>query len=213
MTATPSSTPAHTQGALFIVSGPSGVGKDTILSLAMPRLANIRTSISATTREPRDDETPGVSYFFLSLDEFRAMIDADAFLEFAPVHKGYYGTPKAWVLEQLAAGTDVILEIDVQGAAQVKARYPEAIRIFLAPPSMAELERRLRDRGTEQEDDIQQRLHNAPPEIRHLPEYDYVVINDTIENAVERFVTIVQAERLRPWRQPIADLMAEVNHG
>lgn len=201
------------RGILFILSGPSGVGKDTVLRHALPRLGNIRTSISMTTRAPRPDEKDGVDYFFISTDEFVRMLEREDLLEHAAVHGHLYGTPRSWVLDQLRAGTDVVLEIDVQGAIQVKKSFPQAILIFLAPPSWSELARRLRGRNTEDEAAIRRRLDNARQELARVDQYEYLIINDRVPDASKRFQSIVLAERCRPFRQDIHALLAEVNHG
>ena len=174
------------RGMLYILSGPSGVGKDTVLRGALPSLEAIRTSISVTTRPPRVGETPGVDYFFISPEEFARLLEAGGLLEHAAVHGYFYGTPRAWVNEQLQAGTDVVLEIDVQGAIQVKTLFPRAILIFLAPPSWQELSRRLRERNTEDEASILRRLQHARQELAQVEQYEYLIINDSLPDAVAR---------------------------
>ena len=146
------------EAKLFILSGPSGVGKGTIVSEVLKEDPDIHLSVSATTRSPRKGEVRGVSYYFMEDGEFRSEIEAGGFLEYADVHGHFYGTPKAPVLEKLAEGRDVILEIDVQGAMQVKETYPEGVFIFILPPSLGELRRRIEDRGTESREDIELRL-------------------------------------------------------
>jgi guanylate kinase len=190
----------HT-GILFVLSGPSGVGKDTVLRRALPKLGRIRTSISATTRAPRPREAFGVDYFFVTRDEFLAMQAKGDLLEHALVHDNFYGTPRSWVLEQLQQGIDVVLAIDVQGALQVRKLYPEAVLIFIAPPSWDELSRRLRGRGTEDDATVQRRLENARTELSRAGEYNYLVINDNLHEATDRLRAIVIAERSRPARQ------------
>ena len=203
---------AHTlRSTLFILSGPSGVGKDTVVQCAKPYLRNIRNSISVTTRAPRVGETHGVDYFFVTADEFAEMLEKGDLLEHAVVHGHFYGTPRSWVVEQLAAGTDVLLEIDIQGALQVKAQFPEAILIFLAPPSWPELSRRLRQRQTEDEASIRRRLANARRELARINQYDYLIVNDVLEDAAARLQAIILAERSRPWRQQLDVLLAEGN--
>lgn len=197
------------RGILFILSGPSGVGKDTVLRRALPRLGPLRASISATTRPPRPGEADGVDYFFHTPAEFDALLAADALLEHAEVHGHRYGTPRAWVLAQLRAGADVLLEIDVQGALQVKARLPQAVLVFLAPPSWDELARRLRGRKTEDEASIARRLRNARDELARAGGYDYLIVNDRLAAAAARLRAIVLAERARPWRQDLAALLRE----
>jgi len=194
------------QGILFILSGPSGVGKDTLLRQALPRLGNIRTSISVTTRLPRSGERDGIDYFFVTPEEFLQRLEADDFLEHADVVGNCYGTPRSWVLEQLRAGTDVVLEIDVQGALQVASVFPQAILIFLAPPSWDELSRRLRARKTEDAATVQRRLDNARHELAHIGQYHYLVVNDRLLEAADRLAAIVTAERCRPFRQDLRAL-------
>jgi guanylate kinase len=203
----------HPRGTLFILSGPSGVGKDTVLRQAKSRLENIRTSISVTTRTPRRGEKHGVSYFFVSPETFQEMRKRGEFLEHAEVHTFWYGTPRAWVLEQLDAGVDVVLEIDVQGAMQVREQFPDLILIFLAPPSWEALSQRLRRRDTESAEKIQRRLTNARQEMARIDEYDYLVINAKLEDAVDRFCAIITAERCRPRRQDLRGLLEEDRDG
>lgn len=200
---------AHLRGILFVLSGPSGVGKDTVLRKALPHLGGIRTSISATTRPPRPNERHGVDYFFVTPEEFARLRDEHALLEHAEVHGHCYGTQRAWVIEQLAAGTDVVLEIDVQGAMQVRAQFPHVILIFLAPPSLHELARRLRARQTEDEATVRRRLQAARDELAQVDKYDYLVVNDRLALAVERIEAVVTAERLRPCRQDVHNLLEE----
>lgn len=200
---------ARRRGTLFIISGPSGAGKDSVLQEALPRLEHIRTSISVTTRAPRKDDEHGVHYFFITPDEFAAMQARGELLEFAPVHRHMYGTPRAWVMEQLDAGIDVVLEIDVQGAMQVKRLYPDVVLVFLATPSLRELADRLRTRDTETDAEMDERLAAARQEMAHIDEYDYLIINDVLEEAAERFRIVVTAERMRPHRQDLSALFEE----
>ena len=202
---------AKLPGILFILSGPSGVGKDTVLQCVLPRLDRIRTSISVTTRDPRPEETDGIDYFFISSDAFATMLERGDLLEHAAVYGHFYGTPRVWVLEQLHAGIDVVLEIDVQGALQVKKQFPQAILIFLAPPSWNELARRLRGRQTEDEDSIRRRLQSAREELARVEQYEYLIVNGEVDDAANRLHAIVLAERSRPWRQDIATLAEEEN--
>jgi len=198
------------RGILFILSGPSGVGKDTVLRHAFPRSnQQIRTSISVTTRPPRPDEQDGVDYFFVTPEAFQRLLAEDGLLEHAEVHGHCYGTPRAWVEEQLRAGMDVVLEIDVQGAWQVKKLFPQAVLIFLAPPSWQELARRLRARQTDDEASIRRRLRNAQDELARAQQYDYLIVNDRMTEAVDQFAAIVTAERLRPRRYDLSHLLAE----
>ncbi len=185
-----------TRGKTFIVAGPSGVGKGTVLSKLFEKF-DLYYSVSATTREPREGEVDGVHYHFLSVDEFRTMIAEDALLEHAEYAGNYYGTPKRYVDEAMEAGRDVILEIEMQGARQVCAKRPETIRIFIAPPSWEELERRLVTRGTDAPEKIAQRLRQARVELENAGEYDYMVVNETVEKAAEEVAAIICAEHCR----------------
>lgn len=188
------------RGLLLVVSGPSGAGKGTICHAMLEHRPDIRLSVSATTRKPREGEVDGKNYFFLPEDTFRGMIDRKEFLEWACFCGNYYGTPRAAVEEQLAAGRDVILEIDVQGAMQVKSKFPEAVFIFVLPPSYEELRNRIVGRGTESPEVIHQRLEAAKQEYTHIEKYNYIVLNDYIDSAVERFCAIIDAEKLRTER-------------
>lgn len=184
-------------GILFVMTGASGVGKDTIRRAAAPFLADMTYSISATTRARRPGEVDGVQYHFVSRGDFERMIDDQALLEYADYVGDYYGTPEAPVRQALAEGRDVLLEVELVGARQVKRRLPEAVMLFIAPPSLAELERRLRGRGTDSEEKIQKRLARAREEIRALREFDYLVVNDEVGRAVEEFEAVIRAERAR----------------
>lgn len=183
------------KGLLFVISGPSGAGKSTVLGRVMGATANLVFSASATTRPPRPGEEDGRDYFFLSPQQFQEMIDDDAFLEWARVHQHCYGTPAAFVNAHLEQGSDVILDIDVQGARKVRARCPQGIFVFLAPPSMEELERRLRGRHTESEDRIRIRLDGARAELAAIPEYRYLVVNDQVGMAALQIQSIIEAHR------------------
>ncbi|SHD76944.1 guanylate kinase [[Clostridium] ultunense Esp] len=174
------------RGFLLVISGPSGCGKGTICKKILERNEKLVFSVSATTRMPRRGEIDGVNYFFINEERFNKMVEKDEFLEYANVHGNLYGTPKKFVLEQIEKGEIVILEIDVQGALQVKESYPEAVFIFLLPPSMSELKNRIKKRGTETDKDIDIRLKNAFEELKFIDEYDYIVINDKIEEAVRK---------------------------
>lgn len=186
------------RGKSFIISGPSGVGKSTVLKALMERRANIYFSVSATTRDPRPGEENGVHYHFLDKATFREWIDQDQFLEHAEYVGNCYGTPKKYVDAAMDAGRDVILDIEVQGAGQVCGKRPETVRIFIAPPSWKELERRLTARGTDTPEKIRQRLERAKVEFATAHTYDYFVINDTVENAVRELDAIMTAEHCRP---------------
>ena len=183
------------KGILIIISGPSGSGKGTVVEKlkADPSYA---LSISATTRQPRNYEQDGVHYFFKSTDEFKKMIEEGKLLEWAEFCGNFYGTPKDYVMGKLNEGLNVILEIEVQGAAQIKKIFPEAVTVFLIPPDKEELRKRLIGRGTEDIDTVEKRLKRASEEIELLPHYDFVVVNDTVENAVKRINTVVKAAKM-----------------
>ena len=184
-------------GRLFVISGPSGTGKGTICKRIIAE-TDAELSVSATTRNPREGEKDGVSYFFLSKEKFREEIDAGGFLEYAEVFENYYGTPLKPVEKQLAQGKDVILEIDVQGALKVKEKCPDGILIFILPPSLQVLRERLTGRGTETEDVINLRLSKASREIScGAHKYDYAVVNGDLDRAVEDVKSIIRAEHLR----------------
>ena len=185
------------KGLLLVISGPSGVGKGTVCAEFMKKHPECALSVSATTRAPRPGEEDGVNYFFLSEDEFRNKISNDGFLEHAVFCGNYYGTPKAEVLKKIESGIDVILEIEVQGAMQVRNHYPEGVFIFVTPPSLSELENRLRGRNTESDEVVSQRLIRAKEEFRFIEKYNYALLNDTVENAVERLEAIITAEKSR----------------
>jgi len=189
------------RGVLAVVSGFSGAGKGTIMKSLMAKYDNYALSVSATTRNPRPGEEDGREYFFRTKEEFEEMIRQDQLIEYARYVENYYGTPKAYVEEQLSAGRDVILEIESQGAAKVRQKMPEAVSLFLVPPSFEELSRRLHGRGTDSEEVIQRRLATAREEVREMEHYDYIVINDTIENAVGEILAILVAEGCRKERR------------
>ena len=185
-----------TRGKTFIISGPSGVGKGTVLKELFKK-RDMYYSVSATTRAPREGEVDGVHYHFLDVEEFRALIAEDALLEHAEYAGNYYGTPKRYVDEAMDRGQDVILEIEMQGARQVCAKRPETVRIFIGPPSWEELERRLVTRGTDSPEKIAQRLKQARVELDNAGEYDYLIINDTVEKAAAELDAILCAEHCR----------------
>ncbi len=186
------------RGRLFIVSGPSGAGKSTVLTALLERRENARFSISATTRPMREGEIDGVHYHFVSEETFRAWIAEDDFLEYAEYVGHFYGTPRKFVEAALDAGQDILLDIEIQGAMQVKERMPDAVKIFIGPPSWEELERRLVSRGTNTKEDIEKRLVRAKVEAQAACTYDYFVINDTVENAVRELDAIITAEHCKP---------------
>lgn len=181
------------KGRLFIVSGPSGCGKSTVLGEVFKRRERLYFSVSATTRAPRPGERDGVEYFFIDEERFDEMVEKDRFLEHARYAKCSYGTPRAPVEEKLEAGFDVILDIEIQGAAQVKTRMPEAVSVFIAPPSLAELERRLRSRGTESAERIALRLETAKTELGQAEHYDHIVVNDDYVRAAGELIEIINS--------------------
>ena len=182
------------KGLLVVVSGPSGAGKGTICQALLEKTP-LAYSVSATTRKPRAGEIDGKSYYFLSVEAFEEMIEKDELLEWAKVYDNYYGTPLKKVEEKLAAGEDILLEIDTQGAMKVREKFPEGVYIFILPPSLAELERRIRGRDTETEDVLQKRLAAAINEIEAGKCYKYVVTNDEVDGAVDSVCAILAAER------------------
>ena len=182
------------KGLLVVVSGPSGAGKGTICQALLEKTP-LAYSVSATTRKPRAGEVDGESYYFLSVEAFEKMIEKDELLEWAKVYDNYYGTPLKKVEEKLAAGEDILLEIDTQGAMKVREKFPEGVYIFILPPSLTELERRIRGRDTETEDVLQKRLAAAIGEIEAGKCYKYVVTNDEVDSAVESVCAILAAER------------------
>ena len=187
------------KGFLFIISGPAGSGKGTVVKSILEKHPDVKLSISMTTRQPRGTERPDVEYYFVTKEAFLDNIAKGEMLEHAIYNGNYYGTPKSMVLDSLEKGNDVILEIEVEGAMQVKASYPEAIAIMLTPPDSKTLEGRLRGRGTESEENILKRLEKAKTEITFLPKYDYSVINEDggVEKCADLIYSIMQAEHSR----------------
>ena len=186
------------KGKTFVICGPSGVGKGTVVARLLASDPRLYFSVSATTRPPRQGEVDGVHYHFLSREQFQRWIDEDAFLEHAEFVGNYYGTPKKYVDAAMAQGRDVLLDIEIQGAEQVHRQRPEAVRIYVAPPSWAELERRLIGRGTEDMEKVRRRLERGKEEFAVARDFDYFVINDTVDRAVEELRAILLAEHCRP---------------
>lgn len=185
------------EGLLIVLSGPSGVGKDAVLAELESVCPNVRRCVTTTTRPRRSYEQDGVDYTFVSEDDFQADIRGGGFLEYANVYGNLYGTPRRWVEENLNKGIDIVLKIDVQGGLAVKKQMPSAVMVFLVPPSMEELERRLRSRNSDSEEDIARRLRNASRELDEIPHYHYIVENDTLPQAAERLKAVIVAERCR----------------
>lgn len=183
-------------GNLYVVAAPSGAGKTTLVRLLLEQEAGVSLSVSFTTRPPRPNEQDGRDYHFVDATAFQAMIARQEFLEWAEVHGNLYGTSKTWISERLASGNDVLLEIDWQGARQVRSLFPGAIGIFILPPSLEELTRRLTGRSTDSADVIARRLAAAEAEMRHAGEFDYVIINDILEQALDDLRAVVRASRL-----------------
>ena len=183
------------KGVLVVVSGLSGAGKGTICKRLLEKYPDYVLSVSATRRKPREGEEHGREYFFITKEEFEDRINQGKLLEFAQYVGNYYGTPKDWVEEQLNAGKDIVLEIELQGAFQVRKKIPEAVLIFVLPPDMEELKRRLVNRGTETMEEIDRRIQRAMEEMEFVPEYDYVIINEDVEKSVDMLHNIVRSEK------------------
>ena len=183
------------KGLLLVVSGPSGAGKGTICKALLNKNDQIKLSVSATTRKPRNGEVHGVNYFFIEKEEFTKMIENGEFLEYAQIYDNFYGTPKAAIIECLEKGQDVILEIEMQGARQIKEVYPEGVFIFVLPPSLEELKSRIVGRGTETQEEIEKRFSCAFEEINQIVNYDYFIVNEDIEKSVSDVEAIICAEK------------------
>ena len=188
------------EGILIVVSGFSGAGKGTIMKALLERYDNYALSISATTRNPRPGEEEGKAYFFKTTEEFEKMIAKDDLIEYAMYEGNYYGTPKAYVEEQLRAGKDVILEIEIQGALKVKEKFPNTLLLFVTPPSAEELRKRLEGRGTETQEVIDGRMKRAIEEAEYMDQYDYLVVNDELDVCVEEMHHLIQGEHERCFR-------------
>ncbi len=184
-------------GTLYIVTAPSGAGKTTLVHAVLEREPGLALSVSYTTRPPRPGEVDGRDYRFVGKEEFLRLRDGGELLEWAEVHGNYYGTSRTWIETQLQQDRDVLLEIDWQGARQVRRMFPHAVSIFILPPSLEALEARLRGRGTDSEATIARRLAAAREEMRHVEEFDYVIINDRLERAIDELTAVVRAARLR----------------
>ena len=200
------------EGILVAISGFSGAGKGTLMKELLRRYEQYALSISATTRKPRPGEQEGVEYFFKTKEEFEQMIEQDAFIEYARYVDNYYGTPRSYVEEQLARGKDVILEIEIQGALDVKRKRPDTLLLFVTPPNVEELERRLVGRGTETMDVVQSRLARAVEEAKVMKDYDYIVVNDVLEECVSQVHEIIRSQHQRVLHQTafIAEIEKEL---
>jgi len=185
------------KGLLVVLSAPSGTGKSTVARLLVQRNSRLRLSVSATTRAPRKNEVEGKDYFYKTADEFKNMIENDEFVEWVEYCGNYYGTPKKYIEDSIENGFDVLLEIEVEGAARIKEKYPDCVLIFMLPPSFDELKKRIEGRGTEKPEVIENRLNQAKREIKCIDMYDYVVINDSVDNAINSVNIILQAEKAK----------------
>lgn len=185
------------QGFLIVLSGPSGVGKNTLMNRVIPRIPNLHYSVSVTTRSPRSGEVDGVDYFFVTDAEFDRMIANDEFLEWAVFVGNRYGTPRSFIEDKIKQGQTVIMDVDIQGALQIKQKMPDAVLVYLLPPTWEELRNRLNKRGKDPSDAINKRLERSIEELKYIVDYDYFIINDQLDKAAERLITIINAERCR----------------
>ena len=190
------------KGLILVLSAPAGAGKTTLCKRLLQTSPTFISSVSFTTRSPRKQEIEGVDYYFVSREDFEKLIKKNAFVEWAEVHGHLYGTSKKFLEENIKAGKDVILEVDVKGGTKIKEKYPQAILIFILPPSWQELEKRLHKRATEDEKSIKERLSTAKQEIKYLPYYDYFLVNDDINATTKRLLLIIEAERYKINRVP-----------
>ena len=189
------------QGNIFVVTAPSGAGKTTLVAALLAADQQIKLSVSYTTRAPREGEVDGKNYHFVSREAFIAMLQRGEFLESAEVYGNFYGTSQLWIQQQLDAGNDILLEIDWQGAQQVRKLFPQAIGVFILPPSLPVLEQRLRGRGTDSEESIAKRMASAREEITHVDEFDFVIVNEVMDEAIKDLISVVRAPRLGIARQ------------
>lgn len=192
---------ATESGILFVVSSPSGGGKGTLIQRVLSRVQNLSYSVSYTTRKPRNGELDGREYFFVTREEFSQMVERNDFLEWATVHSHLYGTSRSQVARDVALGRDIVLEVDVQGAASIRNLINDAVCVFILPPSLEVLRERLIARGTDSPEELAVRLRNAPDELKAYKTFDYVIINDDVERAAAKVMAIIEAERMRLSRQ------------
>ncbi len=185
------------KGLLVVISGPSGTGKGTVLKLVKESFNNVRFSVSATTRKPREGEVEGKNYFFKTVEEFKEMLQNNEMVEWVEYCDNYYGTPRKYIEESLEQGYDVILELEVEGAINIKNQYPDSVTIFMVPPSFDELRLRIEGRGTEKPEVIEKRLKRAKEELSYIDRYDYITINNAVEDSVSEVNSIIIAEKLK----------------